>query len=95
MTVGDVGIAIVLGSGGYVMTGGTAVLIAAPGRVYPGPPIRLTPLVIAADGLTAVYTTTGKDFLIGGWWQFQLEVTSGSGQVYTSSPSLVYISPQL
>ena len=91
MTAGDVGVAMVLSSGGFNMTGGSAVLIAAPGRVYPGPPLRLTPLVISSDGLFATYTTTGTDFLVGGWWQVQLEVTTASGQVQTSPPTLIYL----
>ncbi len=95
MTVGDKGTAIVIDAGGFVLTGSTATLIAAPGSIDTGGALRLTPLAISADGLTAAYTTTGTDFLQGGSWQFQLEVQTAANQVFSSAPAPVYIYPLL
>lgn len=97
MTTGDKGVAIVIDAGGFDLSGCTATLLAAPGSDPNnlGAAQRLTPVAIAADGLTAVYTTTGADFLTGGPWQLQLEVTTSAGGVFTSQPSAVYVYPLL
>ncbi len=96
MTSGDKGVTIVVDAGGYAMSG-IATLIAAPGASATtiGAAERLGPCVIAPDGLTAVYTTSGSDFLIGGPWQLQLEVSTSVGQVFTSQPAPIYIYPLL
>lgn len=97
MTSGDKGVAIVIDAGGFNMLGATATLLAAPGSRPNaiGAAIRLTPLAIASDGLTATYTTTGMDFLEGGPWQVQLEVATSVGQVLSSAPSQIYVNPLL
>ncbi len=96
MTAGDKGVTIVIDAGGYAMSG-TATLIAAPGAAATtlGAAERLGPCVIAPNGLTAVYTTNGSDFLIGGPWQLQIEVSTPAGQVFTSGPAPIYVYPLL
>lgn len=97
MTVGDKGVAIVVDAGGFNMSGATATLLAAPGTnpATVGTALRLTPVVIASDGLTATYTTTGADFLEGGPWQLQLEVATVAGQDLASRPGQIYVYPLL
>lgn len=97
LTVGDVGIALVIDAGGFNLSGCTCTLLAAPGSTPNtlGAPTRLSPVPIAADGFHAVYTTTGEDFLTGGPWQLQLEVVTPAGDVFTSPPGSIYINPLL
>lgn len=97
MTQGDKGVVIVIDAGGFDMTGSTATLLAAPGDNPNaiGAGIRLTPLTIASDGLTAAYTTTGTDLQESGPWQVQLEVATGAGQVFTSAPGSIFVNPLL
>ena len=96
MTAGSKGIAIVIDAGGYNMTGATCSLIAAPGdwlQADVSPPsnaIVLTPVTVQPWGLTAVYTTTGTDFLTGGPWSFWLRVVT-AGLTEISPPSVRYI----
>ena len=97
MTVGDIGVAIVVDSGGFNMTGSTAKLLAAPGS-EPNPvggAIPLAPLTIAPNGLTGTYMTTGKDFQEGGPWQLQLQVATPDGQIFTSPWGAIYVNPLL
>lgn len=97
MTVGDKGVVIVVDAGGYDMTGATATLLAAPGENPDaiGTGIRLAPMTIAPDGLTASYPTTGVDLQESGPWQIQLEVQTAAGQVFTSAPGSIYVNPLL
>ena len=94
MTVDDVGVSIVIDMGGYVApAGSTATLLAAPGWMTTGPGVRLEPLVISTDGLTATYVTTGTDFTVRGEWTLQVQVKTSAGDVYTSKPMPFYIGP--
>lgn len=97
MTAGDKGAYIVVDAGGYNMTGCTAQLLAGPGLITNqlGPSITLSPMTIAGNGLTATYETTGTDFLQGGPWWFQLEVTTADGRVFASPLGQEYINPRL
>lgn len=97
MTAADKGTAIVVDAGGYILTGGTATLLAAPGQNPNtiGAGIRLSPMVISSDGLTAVYTTTGTDFLEGGPWMLQLNLSTAAGEVFSSAPAPIYVNPLL
>ena len=76
MTAGDIGVAIVCGSGGYNMTGLTTVTLrAAPGKPgKTGKALILTPVSISNGGVIGgttypivtggygIYVTTGTDF---------------------------------
>jgi hypothetical protein len=95
VTAGDVGVAIVCNAGGFNLTGATCALLAAPGRLAQGEPIRFSPMTVSDNGSIATYTTTGTDFTAPGPWQFQLEVATNTGQVFTSPPVAVYIFPIL
>lgn len=97
MTAGDKGVAIVINAGGFVLTGSTCSLIAAPGnltRPNPYPPasaIELTGVNVQPSGLSAVYLTTGQDFLTGGPWTFWLKVVTTGGQTFMSAPAVRYV----
>lgn len=96
MTAGDIGVVLQCNAGGYVLTGATCTLIAAPKSPQKGGTIRLTPLVVSDDGLSADYTTTGDDFTAGGEWSFQLEaIPSGGGDKFTSPEVPFWIFPHL
>lgn len=96
MTVGDIGCVIVIDAGGYSLTGSTCALLAAPGKANEtGPGLTLTPVVVAANGLTASYVQTGKDFNEGGPWQLQLQALTLSGQTLTSPPAQIYVFPRV
>lgn len=96
MTAGDEGVVLRIDAAGYVMTGAVCTLIAAPKSPARGSTIRLTPLVVSDDGLTAEYTTTGTDFTIGGEWSLQLEVLpSSSSDKFTSPEVPFWIFPHL
>lgn len=97
MTEGDKGVTIVIDAGGFIMDGADCTLLAAPGTNANdlGIALRLRPVSVAADGLTASYTTTGKDFLRSGPWQVQLEVATQADQVLTSRPGPIYVYPLL
>jgi hypothetical protein len=93
VTAGDIGVTFTLSAGGYNMTGAVVTFIAAP--VQPGAtPLRLTPCVVQPGGLTAVYTSTGADFTVGGPWNGQLEVVVG-GAKFTSPQDGFYVNPHL
>lgn len=97
-SAGAKGVAIVIEAGGFVLTGSTCILLAAPGN-QTAPESNLTqaeeftPLTVTADGFSAVYTTSGSDFLAAGIWTLWLQVTTPSGQIITSAPGLVYVFP--
>jgi hypothetical protein len=96
MTAGARGVSIVIDAGGWNMTGATCSLIAAPGdwlQADVSPPanaIVLTPVTVQPWGLTAVYTTTGMDFLTGGPWTFWLKVVTDS-LTEISPPAVRYV----
>ena len=96
MTAGDQGVQLVCDSNGYNMTGATVTLIAAPRSPQKGASVRLSPLTVADDGLTADYITTGTDFTVGGQWFLQLEVVpSVSGEKFTSPEVPFWVYPHL
>ena len=90
LTAGNIGEPVVVESGGYFMQGGTAALLVAPAH-HLGPPLKLTPMTISEDGLSATYVTTGKDFTEGGPWKFQLELLTAQSQTLTSPEGDVFI----
>lgn len=95
MTAGDVDVVLRIDAAGFVMTGATCTLIAAPKSPTRGGTIRLTPLTVSLDGLTCDYTTTGTDFTAGGEWSLQLEVLPSGGGKFTSPEVPFWIFPHL
>lgn len=97
MTVGDKGVVFSIDMGGFNAKGGTAVLLAAPGEEPNalGNALRLSPVTILDDGLTAVYETSGLDLQVSGPWQVQIEVTTADGHIFTSAPGQIYVNPLL
>jgi hypothetical protein len=109
VTAGDIGVAIVCGSGGYNMTGLTTVTLrAAPGKPgKTGKALILTPVSISNGGVIGgttypivtggygIYVTTGTDFLQGGAWQLQLQVPTLQAQKYTAPQTEIYVFPLL
>ena len=93
MTVGDSKVIIMASSGGFVMSGGTATILAAPGQTNVGGALTLD-ATITPDGLFASYTTTGTDFTTPGFWQLQLRWTY-NGMVFSSPPEQIYVFPLL
>lgn len=90
------GRAITMDAGGYNMTGCTATLIAVPGPFdAQGEKLRLSPVGIFNDGLTAVYREDAEEFAIGGEWSLQLELLLPTGLIYTSPPGQVFFPPIL
>ena len=97
LTVGDVGIALVIDAGGFNLSGCHVHAARCAGKHAEHARRADAPFAvpIAADGFHAVYTTTGEDFLTGGPWQLQLEVVTPAGDVFTSPPGSIYINPLL
>lgn len=72
------GIQIVVSSGGYNMSGLTAKLLMQPQlSTGPGTTVSL-PLVVASDGMSASYVTTGSEFTVAAFYTAQLKVTDNS-----------------
>lgn len=98
---GDRGVAIVVEFGGLSASGGTVTLYALPAippgrqRAAYGTAQPIGPVVVAANGLTGTYTTTGFDFPSGGNWLFQARVFKPSEQAFMSGPRQFYIYPHL
>lgn len=95
MTAGDKGVTLECSAGGYVMTGATCTLIAAPKSPQKGGTLRLSPLTVSDDGLTADYITTGTDFTTGGEWELQLEVVPSGSELFTSPQEPFFVYPHL
>lgn len=93
MTAGDKGVVLVVSAGGYDLTGATCTLLAQPKSPADGVGIRLTPMVVADDGLTAAYTTIGTDFTVGGDWEVAIEAVpeAAPSDLFTGEPDNFYI----
>jgi hypothetical protein len=95
MTSGDVGISIVVNAGGYVLTGATCTLLAAPGPPAAASQVQtFGPMTVSEDGLSATYVTTGRDFASGGMWSVHLQGVNGAVD-FTSPAGQLFVSPRL